>query len=121
MAILDEEGRLAKMIAAHDVGRVINPVHLDGQMYGSLHMGIGYALTENFEVEGGQIKAKKMNDCGVLRSHQMPEMELIYIEEGDPECPFGAGAWVKLVSSPPRRPLREHCSNSTVRFDVNFR
>jgi xanthine dehydrogenase molybdenum-binding subunit len=90
VAILDDEGRLAKMIAAHDVGRVINPVHLDGQMYGSLHMGIGYALTEDFEAEGGQIKAKKMNDCGVLRSHQMPEMELIYIEEEDPECPFGA-------------------------------
>ena len=90
VAILDDQGRLAKMIAAHDVGRVINPVHLDGQMYGSLHMGIGYALTEDFPVSAGQIQAKKMNDCGVLRSHQMPEMELIYVEEEDPECPFGA-------------------------------
>ena len=90
VAILDDEGRLVKMIAAHDVGKVINPVHLDGQMYGSLHMGIGYALTEDFEVKGGHIQAKKMNDCGVLRSHQMPEMELIFIEEADPECPFGA-------------------------------
>ena len=51
VAILDDEGRLVKMVAAHDVGRVINPVHLEGQMYGSLHMGIGYALTEDFEVE----------------------------------------------------------------------
>jgi xanthine dehydrogenase molybdenum-binding subunit len=59
-------------------------------MYGSLHMGIGYALTEDFEADGGVIRAKKMNDCGVLRSHQMPEMELIFIEEEDPECPFGA-------------------------------
>jgi CO/xanthine dehydrogenase Mo-binding subunit/aerobic-type carbon monoxide dehydrogenase small subunit (CoxS/CutS family) len=90
VAILDEEGRLVKMIAAHDVGRVINPVQLAGQMYGSLHMGIGYALTEDFEAEGGVILAKKMNDCGVLRSHQMPEMELIFVEEEDPECPFGA-------------------------------
>ncbi len=90
VAILDEEGRLVKMVAAHDVGRVINPVHLAGQMYGSLHMGIGYALTEDFEVEGGVIQAEKMNDCGVLRAHQMPEMELIFIEEADPECPHGA-------------------------------
>ena len=59
-------------------------------MYGSLHMGIGYALTEDFEAEGGVILAKKMNDCGVLRSHQMPEMELIFVEEEDPECPHGA-------------------------------
>ena len=56
-------------------------------MYGSLHMGIGYALTEDFEAEDGVILAKKMNDCGVLRSHQMPEMELIFVEEEDPECP----------------------------------
>jgi xanthine dehydrogenase molybdenum-binding subunit len=90
VAILDDDGRLVKMVAAHDVGRVLNPVQLDGQMYGSLHMGIGYALTEDFEAENGVILAKKMNDCGVLRSHQMPEMELIYVEEADPECPHGA-------------------------------
>jgi xanthine dehydrogenase molybdenum-binding subunit len=90
VAILDDEGRLVKIVAAHDVGRVINPVHLAGQMYGSLHMGIGYGLTEDFEVEAGEIRAEKMNDCGVLRAHQMPEMELIFVEEEDPECPFGA-------------------------------
>jgi xanthine dehydrogenase molybdenum-binding subunit len=90
VAILDDAGRLVKMVAAHDVGRVINPTQLAGQMYGSLHMGIGYALTEDFEADGGVIHAKKMNDCGVLRSHQMPEMELIFVEEEDPECPFGA-------------------------------
>ncbi|GAB4187276.1 MAG: selenium-dependent xanthine dehydrogenase [Phycisphaeraceae bacterium] len=90
VAILDDEGRLVKMIACHDVGRVINPVQLQGQMYGSLHMGIGYALTEDFPVEDSVIRAKKINDCGVLRAHQMPEMELIFIEEPDPECPFGA-------------------------------
>jgi xanthine dehydrogenase molybdenum-binding subunit len=53
-------------------------------------MGIGYALTEDFEIEGGVIQAEKINDCGVLRAHQMPEMELIFIEEADPECPHGA-------------------------------
>jgi xanthine dehydrogenase molybdenum-binding subunit len=90
VAILDDDGRLVKMVAAHDVGRVINPTQLAGQMFGSLHMGIGYALTEDFQAEGGVIQAKKMNDCGVLRSHQMPEMELIFVEEQDPECPHGA-------------------------------
>jgi selenium-dependent xanthine dehydrogenase len=90
VAILDDTGKLVKMIAAHDVGRVLNPTHLKGQMYGSLHMGIGYALTEDFVAEGAVIQAKKINDCGVLRSHQMPEMELIFVEEADPECPFGA-------------------------------
>ncbi len=90
VAILDDAGKLVRMVAAHDVGRVINPTQLKGQMYGSLHMGIGYALTEDFEAEAGVPLAKKMNDCGVLRSHQMPEMDLIFVEEEDPECPFGA-------------------------------
>lgn len=90
VAILDDEGALKKMIACHDVGRVINPTQLQGQMYGSLHMGIGYALSEDFEVKDSIIRAEKINDCGVLRAHQMPEMELMFIEEPDPECPFGA-------------------------------
>lgn len=90
VAILDDAGRLVRLVAAHDVGRVINPTQLAGQMYGSLHMGIGYALTEDLAADGGFIRAKKVNDCGVLRAHQMPEMELIFIEEPDPECPFGA-------------------------------
>ncbi len=90
VAILDDEGALKKMIACHDVGKVINPTQLQGQMYGSLHMGIGYALSEDFVVEGSVIQADKINDCGVLRAHQMPEMELMFIEEPDPECPFGA-------------------------------
>ncbi len=90
VAILDDDGALKKMIACHDVGKVINPTQLKGQMYGSLHMGIGYALSEDFPVEDAIIQAKKINDCGVLRAHQMPEMELIFIEEPDPECPHGA-------------------------------
>ena len=90
VAILDDDGAMKKMIACHDVGKVINPTQLKGQMYGSLHMGIGYALSENFEVEDAMVQAKKINDCGVLRANQMPEMELIFIEEPDPECPHGA-------------------------------
>jgi selenium-dependent xanthine dehydrogenase len=90
VAILDDDGALKKMIACHDVGKVLNPTQLKGQMYGSLHMGIGYALSEDFKVEGALIQAKKINDCGVLRAHQMPEMELMFVEEPDPECPHGA-------------------------------
>ncbi len=90
VAILDDDGALKKMIACHDVGKVLNPIQLQGQMYGSLHMGIGYALSEDFKVEGALIQAKKINDCGVLRAHQMPEMELMFVEEPDPECPHGA-------------------------------
>ncbi len=90
VALLDDQGRLTKLIAAHDVGKVINPTQLKGQIYGALHMGIGYALTEELVIRDGFIQAERINDCGVLRAHQMPEMEAIFIEVEDPDCPRGA-------------------------------
>ncbi len=90
VVILDDDGRVTKVIAAHDAGRVINPVMAEGQIEGSIHMGLGYALTEDFEVEGGFVKAKNINACGVLRAHQMPDVEVILVEEPDPETPYGS-------------------------------
>ena len=123
VAVLDDTGRLQKIIAAHDVGRVINPIQLSGQMYGSLHMGIGYALTEDFEVNEGHIGAQKRNDCGVLRAHQMPEMELIFIEEEDPECPFGARrvGEIGLVPTAPAIAGALHRFDGTVRRQLPMR
>lgn len=90
VVLLDDEGKLKKVIAAHDVGRAMNPIQLEGQIEGAIHMGLGYALTEDFIVEQGRIKSMKVRDCGVLRAHHMPEVEVIFIEEPDPECPYGA-------------------------------
>lgn len=91
VVILNDDGTLKKVIAAHDVGRVMNPILLEGQMEGSIHMGLGYALTEDFACdENARPKAKKLNDLGILRAHHMPEIECIFIEEQDPECPWGA-------------------------------
>ncbi|MCH8968939.1 MAG: molybdopterin-dependent oxidoreductase, partial [Planctomycetes bacterium] len=90
VVILDDEGLLKKVIAAHDVGKVMNPTLLEGQMEGSIHMGLGYALTEDFVVEGGRIQSKDVMSLGVLRAHQMPEIETIFIEEPDPETAYGA-------------------------------
>lgn len=86
---LDDSGRLEKVIAAHDVGRVMNPTLLEGQIEGSIHMGLGYALTEDFPCAGGRIQAEDVNACGVLRAHHMPQVETIFIEEPDPDCPYG--------------------------------
>lgn len=90
VVILDDEGKIQKVIAAHDVGRVINPLLCSGQIEGSLHMGLGYALTEEFVVEGGQIVTDTIKSVRVLRAHQMPELEVIFVETPDPECPYGA-------------------------------
>ncbi|TWT41827.1 putative xanthine dehydrogenase subunit D [Phycisphaerae bacterium RAS1] len=103
VCILNDDGSVKKIVAAHDVGRAINPTLLEGQLEGSIHMGLGYALTEEFIREGGRIVTDDIKSCGVLRAHQMPEIELILIEEPDPECPFGARgiAEIGLVPTAP--------------------
>ncbi|MBU0640936.1 MAG: selenium-dependent xanthine dehydrogenase [Planctomycetes bacterium] len=90
VAILDDAGRVSRIVAAHDVGRVMNPTLLEGQMLGSIHMGLGYALSEELVVRDGLIENADVNSLGVLRAHQMPEVEVIFIEEPDPETPYGA-------------------------------
>jgi len=90
VVLLDDEGRLAKVVAAHDVGRVLNPHLLEGQIEGALHMGLGFALTEELVVERGVPRQKGLHDLGILRARDMPEVEVIFVEEPAPEGPYGA-------------------------------
>lgn len=90
VVILDDDGKLKKVIAAHDVGRAINPVTCAGQIEGSLHMGLGYALTEELPCPGGFPATDRLRDIGVLRARDMPEVEVILVEEPEPQGPFGA-------------------------------
>ena len=53
VVVLDAAGRVERVIAAHDVGRVVNPALCRGQIEGSIHMGLGYALTEELPCEDG--------------------------------------------------------------------
>lgn len=90
VVILNDDGSIKKVVAAHDVGKVINPTLLQGQMEGSIHMGLGYALTEDFVMKDGQIETDTIKSVGVLRAHQMPELEFMFIESPDPETAYGA-------------------------------
>jgi len=90
LCILDEAGRVARFVAAHDVGRAVNPALCTGQIEGSIHMGLGYALTEELPCVDGMPVSFKLRDIGVLRARDMPEIEVILIEDHEPEGPFGA-------------------------------
>ncbi len=90
VCILDPDGRVEKFIAAHDVGRVVNPALCEGQIEGSVHMGLGYALTEELPCENGWPVTFKMREIGPLRARDMPDVEVILVEEPEPEGPFGA-------------------------------
>jgi CO/xanthine dehydrogenase Mo-binding subunit len=90
LCVLDERGRVTKIVAAHDVGRAVNPSLCEGQIEGSIHMGLGYALTEELRCEDGMPVTFKLREIGVLRARDMPEVEVILVEDPEPEGPFGA-------------------------------
>ncbi len=90
VAILDDEGRLAKIVAAHDVGRAINPTLAEGQIEGAVHMGLGHALSEEFVLEGCVPVTATLKSQMIVPSTGMPEVECILVEEPQPEGPFGA-------------------------------
>lgn len=90
VCILDGEGRVDRMVAAHDVGRAVNVALCEGQIEGSVHMGLGYALSEELHCENGMPVTFKLRDLGALRAADMPEVDVMLIEEAEPEGPFGA-------------------------------
>ena len=90
LVILNDKGRIEKVVAAHDAGKIMNPNLFEGQIEGSVHMGLGYALTEDLPMEGGFLKSKLLAKCGVPRARQMPEVEVIGVEVADPKGPYGA-------------------------------
>jgi xanthine dehydrogenase molybdenum-binding subunit len=90
VCILDEKGRVERFVAAHDVGRAVNPALCVGQIEGSIHMGLGYALTEELPCIDGMPATFKLRDIGVLRARDMPPVEVILVEDPEPEGPFGA-------------------------------
>ncbi len=90
VVILDDEGQVEKVVAAHDAGKIINPTLFEGQIEGSIHMGLGYALTEDFVQENGHPKSTRLRKCGILRAKKTPEMQVIGVEVPDPNGPHGA-------------------------------
>ena len=90
VCILNETGELHHFIAAHDVGRAVNPDLCAGQIEGSVHMGLGFALTEELPCENGMPVTFKLREIGVLRARDMPTVEVLLVEEHEPEGPCGA-------------------------------
>jgi selenium-dependent xanthine dehydrogenase len=90
VVILDDEGRIEKVVAAHDVGKVINPTLLEGQIEGGLHMGLGHSLSEELVVEGGIPVTDTLKSLGIIPPAGMPPVECIFVEEHQPEGPYGA-------------------------------
>jgi xanthine dehydrogenase molybdenum-binding subunit len=90
VVLLDENGRVERVLAAHDVGRAVNPAQAEGQIEGAVHMGLGYALTEELPCADGMPVTTSLFQLGALRAKDMPAVEVTLVEAYEPEGPFGA-------------------------------
>ncbi|MGE5274641.1 MAG: selenium-dependent xanthine dehydrogenase [Verrucomicrobiota bacterium] len=90
VVILDEEGRLEKVIAAHDVGRALNPTLVEGQIEGGVHMGLGQALSEEFVVQNSVPQTETLKSLHIIPPTGMPPVEVVLVEVPQPEGPYGA-------------------------------
>ncbi|MEY2407302.1 MAG: hypothetical protein QOG39_2218 [Acidimicrobiaceae bacterium] len=91
LVILDRDtGAIEQIVAAHDVGRAVNPMQCVGQVEGSVHMGLGYALTEDFPCDDdGRPTVTTLRGLGIIRPKDMPPVEVILVEEPQPDAPYG--------------------------------
>ena len=91
LVVLDPEtGAPDRVVAAHDVGRAVNPVLCEGQIEGSVHMGLGYALTEGFPTDvDARPRNTTLKSLGIIRPKDMPSVEVILVEEPQPDAPYG--------------------------------
>lgn len=116
VVILDDEYKVKKVVAAHDVGRAINPVNVEGQIEGGVLMGLGFALTENPKIESGRVTSK-YGTLGLFRATQTPEIETILIEKNNAELAYGA----KGVGEIPLIPTAPAAQAAYYKVDGEFR
>ena len=84
-------GAIEKVVAVHDVGRAVNPLLCEGQIEGSVHMGLGYALTEQFphDPDTGFPVNTTLRSLGILRAKDVPPIEVHLVEVPQPRSPYG--------------------------------
>ena len=92
LAVIDRAtGSIDRVVAVHDVGRAVNPLLVHGQIEGSVHMGLGYALTEDFpsDPQTGMPTRTNLRSLGILRAKDVPDIDVRLVEVPQPRSPFG--------------------------------
>ena len=90
LVILNDAGQVDRVVAAHDGGRIINPTLFESQIQGAVVMGLGYALSEELPMEGGQLKTNRYGKMGIPRIKHIPHIVVKMVEVKDPLGPYGA-------------------------------
>lgn len=82
---------IVKIVAAHDIGIALNPEMVKGQIYGGIQMNLGFALCEEILLDSkGRLVTKNFNKYHLINAAAMPPIEVVLIEKGEPEGPYGA-------------------------------
>ena len=91
LVVLDREtGKIDKVVAVHDVGRAVNPLLCEGQIQGAVHMGLGYALSEEFPCDDeGRPQNMTLRSLGIMRAKDVPTIEVVLVEAPQPRSPYG--------------------------------
>jgi CO/xanthine dehydrogenase Mo-binding subunit len=91
LVVLDREtAKIEKVVAVHDVGRAVNPLLCEGQIQGAVHMGLGYALSEDFPCDDeGRPQNMTLRSLGIIRAKDVPTIETILVEAPQPRSPYG--------------------------------
>jgi len=91
LVVMDKGARaVERVVAAHDVGRAVNPMLCEGQIEGSVHMGLGYALTEDFPADERGFPTKMtLRSLGILRAKDVPPIDVVLVEVPQPRAPYG--------------------------------
>lgn len=99
VVVLNEDGTVEKVVAAHDVGKAINPLSVEGQIEGGVVMSLGYALTEDFPLDQGKPTAK-FGTLGLFRADKTPDVESIIVEANQDPLAYGAVGIGEITSIP---------------------
>lgn len=99
VVLLDEDGKVEKVVAAHDVGRAINPLAVEGQIEGGVVMSLGFALTEDYPLDQGRPTAK-FGTLGLFRADKTPDVKSVIIEKNNGSLAYGAIGIGEITSIP---------------------
>lgn len=99
VCVLDEDGTIKKMVAAHDVGKAVNPISVEGQIEGGVVMSLGFALTEQYELKEGH-PVSRFGTLGLFRADKVPDIEPIIVEKPGITAAYGAIGIGEITSIP---------------------
>jgi selenium-dependent xanthine dehydrogenase len=123
LVVMDRETQtIEEVVAVHDVGRAVNPLLCEGQVEGSVHMGLGYALTEDFpaDPETGRPTNMTLRSLGILRAKDVPAIRVRLVECPQPRSPYGIKGVgeIGLVPTAPAVAAALHAADGTWRSQL---